>query len=355
MPTLLDYLVESGVANGADEVRVRVALHQVLIDDPAMQALLSEVIPSDSSAVMTALLRVEQWLERHDGLAERIGLVSAAQVLKDVKRFLKGNENVMSVHASQAAMRDYLFRTGARFGPNYSAHLDINKALHEHVKAEDAQGARELTALLQLPEYAIPVLLAMIWSHSGYPEIQMGHRLATWLMLQEVPQEGVIEPPWEAFFIQVPPGLIATRDHLGTPRSIYGILAAKHLHSFTKLTERHLVWTFIVLSDLGPLLFNYFGLEEDLRKDQFRGLDLAKEVGASYSYDQLDERVLVLARRMVLNTCLAAQRSKLTPIGKHPKPSHSQGVARPFKIVMDAPSDQRVVLQAFLREPVGTS
>jgi len=136
-----------------------------------------------------------------------------------------------------------------------------------------------------------------LWAHNAFPEIQMPHTYAAALMATKISpsQATEIKPPWSAFWISVPTGLLSSTDENGVRCEITGILVtALNIDGKT-------VWGYEALSkSVG--LFNTriypegFADEIGVEDDKWEPLS---------ELTTADERTSLLIRRLIGNICIA--------------------------------------------------
>src|SRR5271154_5387838 len=73
-----------------------------------------------------------------------------------------------------------------------------------------SQGNPALAGTLALPFEQILAIGSARWADCGFPQIVVGHRYAAALMATHIPEEvlSYVRPPWPAFFIELPDGML---------------------------------------------------------------------------------------------------------------------------------------------------
>ena len=154
---------------------------------------------------------------------------------------------------------------------------------------------------LLLPQSQIAYSGAALWYHQGLPQVVMGHKYAAALLATKLSKDVVasIRPPWRAFFIEVPKGLLLARDNQrGEDVSITGILVAQLSHK-----DGGKRWVYYAISESQVTLWAHGVTSEHLVKG---------DTSANYENDlfiadiqDIDLRTASLIGRLILNVCLA--------------------------------------------------
>lgn len=207
------------------------------------------------------------------------------------------------------------------------------------------------SSFLYMPMEQALMFWAARWADQGFPVIQMGHKYAAALMSTGVnadPED--IRPPFKAFFIQVPSGLLSIDDTAaGKEREVTYIIVhhttgAEHRWHFVAAAERISLWRHgcTTVDMIDP---------SDVRQD---GIDWS-----SYSFgigmDDRDQRTYLLIQRLILNTCLAMTTPGNTrPLGKSAKLSVQslrdapEPLARVYQVGKPIKLDCRPAVESYL-------
>lgn len=181
---------------------------------------------------------------------------------------------------------------------------------HAHL---DPFGVARASSFLYLPAEQVLLLWAARWADQGFPVIQMGHKYAAALMATAatVGTEEV-HPPFHAFLISLPNGLISVTDpNTGKLHEATRIVVQR-----SRTPEGVFRWSYIIQAGRLSLWRHGVFTAEMIESDLDQGHDWA-----SYSFglerDERDERVYSLAQRLILNVCLAmATSGNSKPMGK---------------------------------------
>jgi hypothetical protein len=147
------------------------------------------------------------------------------------------------------------------------------------------------------------------WLRCGLPIVEMGHKYGAALMSTSPPTEGEIHPPWPAFMIQLPGGLI-DKGH--------------HLFVFSKND----VWAFIGFFE-GFEINQFHRSAAFLANPHFEKEFIDDTFGVPFS--DIDARLELVLSRLTLNVCLAmTDPAAVRPIGKgHKRPGGSGNNRQP--------------------------
>jgi hypothetical protein len=151
------------------------------------------------------------------------------------------------------------------------------------------------------------------WVHCGMPSVVVGHKYAAALMVTTATDEAIelVRPPFPAFVLEVPEGLLELDLGRGEHDSIRRILVCQRPSSKTK---EGWDWSYIAWSELGLSLYR-FGVraaellppdlgDEDIFPDGRRRHD-AHDDPFELEMTDRDRRVSALVGRLIVNCCLA--------------------------------------------------
>jgi hypothetical protein len=174
------------------------------------------------------------------------------------------------------------------------------------------------------PENAL-LLGAYRWLGCGLPQVTMGHKYAAALLATSVPEQvhEFITPPWRAFIIQVPNGLIfadngRNQGRLTEVRSVFVLKFDESAKS---------KWCYIAMTDCPVLLWRFSPdiadlLRETLKANAYDGYSFLLD------FEDVDDRASALIGRLVANSCLAM--SDPTNL-KAPRPMSAKAKAKAQK------------------------
>jgi hypothetical protein len=176
-------------------------------------------------------------------------------------------------------------------------------------------GVRQLVALAR-------------WAHFGFPQVTMGHKFTAALLVTNATEEAVnaAMPPFPAFIIEVPNGLLFITDpHTGEPDPVRRILLMKQVSD--KLPCGW-TWSYTAYSEKGISLFRYGVSSLELLPAWLDGPELAggrtrndDKNFLSFEPSESDKRMTALIGRLIVNTCLAfSDPTKVKEVG----PGHAQ-------------------------------
>lgn len=204
------------------------------------------------------------------------------------------------------------------------------------------------------------------WADQAYPLVQLaGHRYAAALMATRPPKGVDIRPPWKAFVIELPQGMLHTDNQSGELGALTHILVntsqlylrAEDYGDPTKLVPS---WSFTAMGYHGIELHRWRKTLDNLLDDgDFDDSDdpfnfpSALEMGLT----EQDTRTMQLLTRVVLNTCLVmSDPESVRPIGGSSKSRRKRGnrrnkdepVFRTFRVGKPIKLDCRPAVESFL-------
>jgi hypothetical protein len=150
------------------------------------------------------------------------------------------------------------------------------------------------------------------WAASGFPFVAVGHKYAAALLVTNTTLEAVAaaRPPFPAFVIEVPEGLLFTHDAQGTANPIRFILV--HQLANPRLPEGW-AWAYTTYADNDVSMFRYGVTAEELLPEDIP-IDTILEGGREGNDDRTplsltltdeDKRTSALVGRLIVNVCLA--------------------------------------------------
>lgn len=198
------------------------------------------------------------------------------------------------------------------------------------------------------------------WAHYGFPIVQYSsHKYCAALMATKIP-EGEILPPWKTFLIELPTGLLQTRDGADDEyRDIVYCMVSYHPF-INKSGEREYGWTIDSYTRDGMNLHVHRQSLHDIRTNSVeRAAEEFADIDPfAYEMSSEDDRTLELMARLVLNTCVAMSNPDVVrPIGKHPKVPAPKGPSRNgkeplfrvYRVGKEITLDCREALRSYVR------
>ncbi len=159
-----------------------------------------------------------------------------------------------------------------------------------------------LAAELMLPQNQLVYTASALWCHQGFPQIVMGHKYAAALMATKLSKDVIdtIRPPWRAFFVEVPAGLLFAYDNIAKRESsVVGALVAHVDHKMSG-TQR---WAYYAITESQVTLWRHGAESADLLVGDKPGC--WDEEPFIERNEKLDDRTNAMLGRLILNACLA--------------------------------------------------
>lgn len=221
----------------------------------------------------------------------------------------------------------------------------------------------ELVDTVLGPATMVQTAFGTKWVHYGCPQVVMPHTYAAALMATKVPESILddLEPPWDAFVIHVPSGLLWVKDPNGNVKvPIDAIMVARKRERTSPKGTMREGWMYATLSNTSPVSVWRFGvpakdlLPDDLEDNPFSDHPLAMPL------ENQDKALNVLLGRLIVNTILAFQeagnvrltkssrKSRRKPSPKNPPEFRTFKLGKPIKL------DCRPAIQQYLEDPSGT-
>lgn len=203
-----------------------------------------------------------------------------------------------------------------KFGQNiwehtYKPHpFDDNAALHnlvDHLEAVgqfDPEIAVVAQAIATVPYEQLQTMWAGRWVDQGCPRLVIEDRYAAVLMSTDATEEvaDLVVAPWKAMLIELPQGLLtAVNPKTGGESHLRRLYAQQLLNH-----KGESVWDFLLEADDGMKLWRH-GLSnrECLTLDNDTGMDAWETASFAQPVETQDERVILLAGRLIISVCLA--------------------------------------------------
>jgi len=206
----------------------------------------------------------------------------------------------------------------------------------------------------QLAPLAYGIAWSAEWARGGFPTLQLGHAYAAALMSTAVP-DADIRPPWPAYYLAIPDGLLTMLARDGTPEPLRAALVY-----FQR--DR---WTFLTIAETVEYSCLVYTLDE-LRQGEpleHSGECWGAASGLNLAESEHDCRSIVCLRRLVLNACIAmSDPTAAKPIGKghaaasspattssNGKPASTPPTARVWELNRPVRIDCRIAVREYVR------
>lgn len=193
------------------------------------------------------------------------------------------------------------------------------------------------------------------WAENGFPQITMGHKYCAALLCTGTDEETLafVQPPWSAFFIEVPPGMLPVNSTTQGDTEVRRILVMQLQHKTKGKT-----WGYIAYTDTLITMWRFGADVSELEPPSIEGEEHFAHLLQSEEFTSQDRRVSTLIGRLIINTCLAmSDKSNIKPIG----PGHKTYAAsrnkkderelsvRTFQVGAPVTLDLRDDLKAYVR------
>ena len=203
-----------------------------------------------------------------------------------------------------------LVEYGLTYWPHTYAHTDNDvEAAHQLDQWVDTRPEEErffLSQVLKMPDQTIAITGASRWQDQGRPVIRLGHRRAAAFMATS--SSGILDyvkAPFQAFYVEMPTGLLPLLDHDDTYKDTQGILVqCAYFEHFTingVPQPPGLRWNWMAMT--GDKLIQWQlnrTLHEMLSED-----DQNDWQGIGIPLKQYDARVSLLVGRLICGICLS--------------------------------------------------
>lgn len=210
---------------------------------------------------------------------------------------------------------------------------------------------------LVMPQYQFVYTAASMWYNVGLPQIVLaGHKYAAALLATQLSKDILedIVPPWPAFYLEIPRGLLHVYDGAAKREvTITGVLVA-HIEGKRGLPRR---WGFFAIAADSTVTLWKFGMTaERLLQGNVPG-DFEGEPFL-LPIEDLDERCASLLGRLILNVCLAMtdptqvrapKEPKKGKKGKHNKRGSKEPTVRTYVLGKTPAFDCRPQVEAYMR------
>jgi hypothetical protein len=218
--------------------------------------------------------------------------------------------------------------------------------------APDQQALR-LSMMVKPPDNVL-LYAAGRWARSGFPQVDVGHVFAAALMATDVPDAilDAVRPPWPAFVIQIPTGLLHISDGADKLVELRFVVVC--------LDTCGARWSYVAVSETnarGNALF--FWRAQELLADvvaERRGTPIEGDLFA-VEHLPIDTRTSMLLGRLIANTCLAMSdagnvkppRPAKAPKRRKGKLREPEPVIRTYRLGRPITVDCRAAVAAYSR------
>ena len=284
-------------------------------------------LPTDQAAALLATMR--------ENKAELLAAVAASvrhadprdfgPRTEEEKRVFNGafQRSALTAMAQRAALRDdilpHTLQAGQTLWPySYARHKQdavAVAALQQYFLRGPGYGQGEGADIAGTMDMFHWAWFSAKWAQTGFPRLQIGHIYAASLMATHADPDvvGDIAPPWPAFCLSVPPGLLAIEPPGGGP-----LEPVEHLFVMrTRLDHREgdaitlgeELWTTQAYTTFGACIYRHqFPTRELLQgEDRFALPDGADPPEGPWArLDERDERATLLLGRLLMGVCLTA-------------------------------------------------
>lgn len=173
------------------------------------------------------------------------------------------------------------------------------------------------------PSEVIQAAFATHWVDQACPQIVVGHKYAAALMSTKIGKDtmGQVRPPWRAFMIAVPNGLLHLwneRENRSEEINYVGVF-----HRYNDYRGRY-EWAYYTISRGTGLSLWRFGIDteqllvEEVNDNPYRDHALCDEL------TNIDQRTSLMIGRLIVNTCIAmTDRKQIKKVGRR---SHTSSV-----------------------------
>lgn len=261
---------------------------------------------------------IHQAAKEHSESFDRT-LSAAEAAINDIQEYRADHKEILNSkdYARLAAYRDELREKLTRM-----------ETVSDAVFKNDGRQRSSTTTFIALASHGHgqAVLAGLIhWAENAFPQITMGHKYAAALLVTNISGDVVdlIKPPFTAFVIELPEGLLWIRQREGTEMPLRRILVSQYAHA-----TRGTVWSYVAMTSESAFLYR-FGvttaellpplIENSMMIDYGTSVD---DVTQKSALSTEDGRVASLIGRLILGTCLAmADPEAVKPIGAGHKAS----------------------------------
>lgn len=227
---------------------------------------------------------------------------------------------------------------------DHEATMNYVRWMEELMQEDPIQGYYQLQ-MTQIPDQKIAILSAARWADAGLPVFRLGHKKIAALMATNISESSLehVYPPWPAFYIEVPDGLLHVKE--GTlMQSIKGILV--HVLEHPKGTGdvvEGTCWTWMAVTGTRLVQWNLNAKIENLGGNMATEEDYWSDFWLEF--DDYDKRLNMLIGRLIMSLCLTM--NDISLFKERKEAYHVPGAKKSKKGTQDAPN-YRVFVDAVL-------
>lgn len=185
---------------------------------------------------------------------------------------------------------------------------NINDFLFELIERSPRKAAI-LAETFKLPEQMLITIASARWCEQGFPILRLGHKRAAALMATDVSESQLefVKPPFHAFLIELPDGLIHLEDEGGSARKATMILLqARFLEGgFLSHTNRtypqDTYWSYVIFTETSLMQWKLNRKTSEIAGHSDRG---NMWNGYGLPMGMYDERVDQLVGRLICSACI---------------------------------------------------
>jgi len=168
-----------------------------------------------------------------------------------------------------------------------------------------SSGLTVAEAMMLLPNEQITLLGVSRWADQGFPQIIVGHKYAAALMATHVSEDmaAEVQPPWPAFLIELPNGLLPIKGEDGKELFLQRVLV--HRTTFTTETGIGGSWQFVAFSEGAYTIWRHGLPTEELSLGRLKGAGIWEGAAFVGVVDGIDQATTDLLGKLIANVCLA--------------------------------------------------
>lgn len=200
--------------------------------------------------------------------------------------------------------KDELMQMGAKLWSfSYALEPNDDVLAFEHLMQElIKRDEKEMCLAAGAPDMQILLSWVTRWADQGFPHLIVGQKTIAALMATSAHEEIIehIHAPWKAFLIDIPKGLIETKDHV---KNKYAAMTSLAVHEFKRGNE--VFWNWRLTSNESTIQLWRFGVssKELIKSDIGFEESEMKEMYAA-TIEEEDGRVAQLIGRLIIGVCL---------------------------------------------------
>lgn len=199
------------------------------------------------------------------------------------------------------------------------------------------------------------------WADNGFPQVTMGHKFCAALLCTGMGEDVLeyVKPPWSAFFIEVPDGMLPVDSERFGRTEIRRILVLR-----MKSKRVGEAWAYVAFTETVMSLWRFGVTTAELLPPTLENSDYLCDDPSSEALTTQDERVTTLLGRLIINTCLAmSDRNAIKKVGPGHKTqatswnkrTEREPIVRTFQVGQPVKLDVREQVRAFIAGSRGGS